>query len=141
MAYGVKHSADTVPDFWQSFLPGVWANIVGVSVAAIIGVPIGFLINHYVVTITERRHHTRQVAEVRELLEQVRLELNLHLGTLSRLGKLFTATNTGTAIAQPLGADVSMLVLQNVFGRQLLGNRSVLDIGESLVLFQVGNYS
>jgi len=138
MIYGVKHSANVQPDFWKSFVPGLWANIIGVSVAAIIGVPVGFAINHYVVRITERRHHDHQVAEVRQLLEQVRLELNLHFATLSRLSQSFTAIKTGTAV--PLGVDVSTLVLQDIFGRQFIGNHSVLDIGESLALFHLSAY-
>jgi hypothetical protein len=137
--YGVRVSAATQSDFWGNFVPGVWANIIGVSIAAVIGVPVGFAINHYVVTLTERRHRRQQVDGVRGLLEQVLFELNLHSATLSRLAQNFANTTTGgTSIT--LGIDVSTLVLQDMFGLQLIGNHDVLAIGESLVLFQVSSY-
>lgn len=147
VVYGVRHSAEAQPDFWRSFIPGLWANIIGVSIGAIVGVPVGFGINHYVVRITERRHHERQVSEVRQLLEQVKNELNLHLALLPRLTSIFSvvAQSPTTAVQagqQPsiLGESISSLMLQDTFGKQFMGNRSVLDAGETLVLFQVSSY-
>lgn len=142
-AYGVHSSAKSNPDFWKSFVPNLWANVIGVSVAATIGIPIGFAINHYFITITEHRHHGRQIEEVRQLLEQVKLELDLHSATLFRLRQIFTGVAAATTftLASPTAAmDVSILVLQEVFGKQLIGNHSVLEIGESLILFQIGSY-
>jgi len=138
--YGMRYSAHAVPDFWRNFTPNLWANIIGVSAAAVIGVPVGLAINHYVVRITEQRHHRRQIEEVRQLLEQVRFELNLHFVTLARLSQIFTTVRTETEKALTLGADISTLVLQDQIGRQFMSNHSVLDVGESLVLLQVSIY-
>jgi len=137
MVYAVRHYGEVLPDFWNNFIPGVLANITGVTIGAIVGIPVGFAINHYAATVAERRHHDRKVTEVRQLLEQVRLELNLHNATYPRLTQSFMNTKMGTALP---AAEVSMLLLGTTFGRQLIGNRSVIDIGETLTLFEVSGY-
>jgi hypothetical protein len=154
--YGIFHFGSVQPDFWKNFVPGMLANIVGVSIGAIVGVPVGLAINHYVASFTEQRHHRRQIIEVRQLLEQVKTELSIHLTRLTTLSTLFplgSATQTSSVNISPAtptqqtmprpqmgAADVIPLMLTDTSGQQLIGNRSVLEIGEMQVLFHVSSY-
>jgi hypothetical protein len=154
--YGILHFANVQPEFWKNFVPGMLANIVGVSIGAIVGVPVGLAINHFVASFNEGQHHQRQAIEVRQLLEQVRTELSIHLTRLTTLSTLFPlgsvaqtapvnispATPTQQPMPRPQmgAADVIPLMLTDTSGQQLIGNRSVLEIGEMQVLFHVSNY-
>ena len=144
VVYGVHRSAAGSPTFWQNFLPNLWANIIGVTVAAVIGVPIGFAVNQYILRWAESRHRDRQVDEVITVAEQVRRELGLHLTTLQMAQAFYSAAAAGRSgtgrTTSPSADSIAGLVLQDVFGKQFIVNRSVLDIGERLLLFQVSNY-
>jgi hypothetical protein len=155
VAYGLYHFSSQ-PDFWKNFVPSMLANIVGVGIGAIIGVPVGLGINHLVAKLGEERHHQHQVAEVRQLLEQVRTELSVHLTRLTQIAALFplgeaslqapqivpspTMQSNPPTAPQLLAADVIPLQIPETAGQQLIGNRSILEIGEMQALFHVSNY-
>jgi len=136
-AHSFKQSAAAYPEFWKSFVPSVWANIIGVGLAAIIGIPIGFVINHFVAKAGEHRHFKQQVNEVRQLLEQVRNELTGHFQTLFQITQAFTP-QAGTA--KSLAIDISTLRLPDAFGTRFLAHPSVLSIKEGLLLSRVSGY-
>jgi hypothetical protein len=154
MALGLWHSATTYSGFWAAFVPSAWANVIGVSVAAVVGIPIGFAINHYVLKLAEQRRWREQVAEVRGLLQHVKAEVDLHSGTLLQLGQVFplkTESPTsreipppdkGSQTTQPVSTPdiVATLFLQEVHGRRAISDRNLAEIGESLVIFELGSY-
>lgn len=142
MLFGVAHffnqSAAAYPEFWKSFVPSVWANIIGVGLAAIVGIPIGFLINHFVARASEHRHFQQQVDEVRQLLEQVKNELTGHFQTLFQINQAFAPQAGGTA--KSLAVDISTLRLPDIVGTRFLTSPSVLSIHEALLLFRISGY-
>jgi hypothetical protein len=146
VVWGVMHYSGAQPDFWKNFVPGVLANIIGVGVGAIVGIPIGLAINHYVAAFGERQHHERQVVEVRSLLEQIRIELNVHFTSLAQISALSLSSKSGlqipTTALTPLiaASEIGSLTLADASGQQFISNRSVLEIGEMQVLFHVSNY-
>jgi hypothetical protein len=98
-------------------------------------------VNHYILRWSEGRQHRRQVQEVKALVEQVRRELSLHSTTLQFLAQTFYSGAAGRTGASAFGSDaIAGLILQDLFGKQFISNRSVLDIGETLLLFQISNY-
>jgi hypothetical protein len=155
VSYGVVHFGNVQEDFWRNFVPSMLANVVGVGVGAIIGVPIGLAINHYITVFSGHQHLRQRIAEVRELLEQVRVELSAHHTRLTQLSAVFPIGVQATPItvaAQPTApqasqnlrnltaADVIPLMLTDAVGQQFLSNRSVLEIKETQILFHVSNY-
>lgn len=148
---GLTHSASIYTGFWASFVPDLWANVIGVSLGAIIGIPVGLAINHFFLTITEKRTRRQRSSEARDLLQHVQREVNSHLPTLQRLGQLFPATldqmttsaqSTATQIAQvPVSPEVvASLLLPDASGRRALSDRILFEVGESLTCFEVSNY-
>lgn len=148
MALGLWHSATSYSGFWAAFVPSLWANVIGVSIAAAVGIPIGFAINHYVLKLAEERKRRTQAAEARDMLQQVKAEINVHPATLLRLGQFFPATanpqeeqakatQTAQIAATP---DIATLLLSDVHGRRAISFRSLYEVGESLVVFEVSNY-
>lgn len=97
--YGLMRSAATYSGFWSAFMPSVWANLIGVSVAAIIGIPIGILINQYFLGLAVEESRRKKVAQVRDLLELVRQEVDLHSGQLQRLGQFFPSQRFSMSLA------------------------------------------
>jgi hypothetical protein len=133
----------TVPNFWPAFLPNLWASLIGVSLAAIIGIPIGFLINRYFVELSEKSELQNHRREVLVLLEHLRVEVSAHSGIVQLLAQTFyrsaiKVSLTTSTIINP--ERLAGLMLQDVFGRQFLSSRGTIEIGESLIMFEVGNY-
>ncbi len=154
LGWAFRHSAIKYSGFWDAFVPSAWANVIGVSVAAVVGIPIGFAINHYVLKLAEQRRWHEQVAEVRGLLQHVKAEVDLHSGTLLQLGQVFplkteSATSReipppekGSQTTQPIPTPdiVATLFLQDVHGRRAISDRNLAEIGESLVIFELSSY-
>lgn len=142
VSYGVWRSSIRFPDFWHAFEPNLWSNIIGVSVAAIIGIPMGYAINHYFFKLSEQQHSRHQINKVRDLLQLVAQEVNLHSGSFQALGQLFPPEGTQSSTQlQPINpATIAGYLLKDMFGRQFLKDQSAFDIGESLICFEVGNY-
>lgn len=141
---GLWHTASTHPGFWDAFLPSFWATVIGVSLAALIGVPTGFIINNYVLRSAEKRRHGQLVVKAQELLAHVSSELKLHEGTLQQLAVVFPwAQSTQNALASTTSVSADTVAncrLSNVFLRQLLSDTTLFEIDEPIVSFQVGNY-
>jgi hypothetical protein len=145
---GVKYSAESWNDFWKTFMPSLLANAIGVSVAVIAGIPVGFMINHLVAGHAETRRVHRQIGEVRELLEQVRMELSLHATPLIRITQSFSNIKAATTnnlqptapTATPSAVDFSQMMLRDVAGKMFIENPNVISVGESSLLFRVGSY-
>ncbi len=149
-----RHSAIVYSGFWAAFVPSAWANVIGVTVAAVIGIPIGFAINHYFLGLAEQQKRRQQVLKVRNLLQLVGQEVSVHSGSLQALGQLFPPEGgrigTQPRVQQPRAgqtplaaihpATVARLLLQDMFGRQFLEDRSAFEVGESLISFEVANY-
>jgi hypothetical protein len=142
------HSAASHSGFWDAFVPSAWANVIGVSVAAAIGIPIGFAINHYVLRLAEERKRRTEANEARDILRQVKAEINVHPATLQRLAQFFPAapnprdeqskaTQTTRAAVTP---DIATLLLSDVQGRRAISFRSWYEVDESLVIFDISNY-
>lgn len=146
VTYGVWRGSVDFPTFWQAFIPSLWANIIGVSAGAVIGIPIGFVINNYFLGLAEQRRRRQQVVKVRDLLELVGREVGIHLASLQTLGQVFPPLEVQqTQLKQSTGgtinpASLARLRLQDMFGRQFLADRSSFDIGEALISFEVANY-
>ena len=154
IALGFRHCALAYSGFWTAFVPSAWANVIGVSVAAVVGLPVGFAINHYVLKLAEQRRWSKQVAEVRDLLQHVKAEVSLHSGMLQQLGQVFplktelvTSGETpppekGSQTTQPISTPdiVATLFLQDVHGRRAISDRNLAEIGESLVIFELSSY-
>jgi hypothetical protein len=65
-------------NFWNAFVPNLWANIIGVSIAAIVGIPTGIMVNSYVNSIAESKQRKSQRTEVIGLIERVSAEVSGH---------------------------------------------------------------
>ena len=140
VSLGVWRSANRLPDFWGAFEPSLWANVIGVSVAAIVGIPIGYAINHYFLKLSEQQNHRKMVIKVRDLLRTVGEEVNLHSGNFQSLGQLFPPEGSPSGTPQQNSATIASYILRDMFGRQFMADRSGFDVGEPLIFFQVGNY-
>ena len=152
----VVHYSGAQPDFSKNFIPGVLANVVGVGIGAIVGIPIGLAINQYFAVLGERQHHAQQAIEVRSLLEQIRIELSVHLTRLAQILALFPSSKSGLQTStllfaqpeltpkqatQPIPAsEIGGLMLANASGQQFISNRSVLELGEMQMLLHVSTY-
>jgi hypothetical protein len=144
---GVRIAASADPSgFWKSFAPSLLANIIGVSIAAIVGIPAGIMINQFMARITTHRHYRHQVSEVRELLRQVKIELDMHGTPLFRITQGFTSFQASIA-AQPTQLtvsrviDVTAMMLRDSSGQMFIkSSPSVLSIDESVILFRVTSY-
>jgi hypothetical protein len=136
------HRQSQQPNFFEAFFPNLWANIIGVSIAAIIGVPTGILVNRYVHTAGERKQHQRQRTEVAGLIERVSTEVSGHSTDLQYLVGLFTKgpQTTSKSAGKLTPQALAGVVLQDVFGQQFLAAKSPLEAGESVLIFEVGNY-
>jgi len=144
---GMRYSAQTYGGFWISFIPNLWANMIGVSLGAVIGIPVGLAINHYFLTISETRTRRERVGQARDMLQHVQREVNSHLPILQRLGQLFPATldqavpiAQGTLIPRVTAEQVASLLLPDAAGRRALSDRLLFEVEESLVCFEVSNY-
>ena len=144
VAIGILYSSRYYPDtFWPSFFPNLWATVIGVSLAALVGIPVGFAASRYVMQLTARHNQEHQRKQTRELLEQVEQEVRSHAGALQALSGRFWAPSAQTASDAPGGPpapQIGSFLLQDIFGRQFLSSRAPLELGESLITFQVGNY-
>lgn len=147
---GLRHSATAYPDFWSSFVPNLWANVIGVSLGAMIGIPVGLTVNHFFLTLAENRAHRQRSSEARDLLQHVQREVDSHLLTLQSLVQWFPATldqasappgrTQGTQTTQVTPDVIAGLSLQEISGRRALSDRVLFEVGESLVCFEVSNY-
>jgi hypothetical protein len=151
IAVGLRFSASTYTGFWMSFVPNLWANVIGVSLGAVIGIPVGLGINHYFSVLAENRARRQRSSQARDLLQHVQREVNSHLPTLQRLGQLFPATSDQpTTVPQATAAPithppvtpeiVASSFLQDASGRRALSDRILFEVGESLACFEVSNY-
>jgi hypothetical protein len=152
MVFGFVHSASAGAAFWAAFVPSAWANVIGVTVAAVIGIPIGFAINHYVLRLAEERERRTRANQARELLQHVRAEVNPHSEKLLRLARLFSrgspapdqplAPVPGSQTTGPSSSPeiLATLFLQDVIGRRAISDRNLFEVGESLAVFEIGNY-
>jgi hypothetical protein len=148
LSWVFRHSAVSYSGFWDAFVPSAWANVIGVSVAAAIGIPIGFAINHYVLRLAEERKRRTEAAEARDILRQVKAEINIHRPTLERLGQFFPAARNpqeelskDTQIKRvAVTPDVAMLLLSDVQGRRAISFRSWHEVDEPLLVFDISNY-
>jgi len=121
--------------------------MIGVSLGAVIGIPVGLAINHYFLTISETRTRRERVGQARDMLQHVQREVNSHLPILQRLGQLFPATldqavpiAQGTLIPRVTAEQVASLLLPDAAGRRALSDRLLFEVEESLVCFEVSNY-
>ena len=147
---GLRHSANAYSEFWSSFVPHLWANVIGVSLGAMIGIPVGISVNHFFLTLAENRAHRQRCREARDLLQHVRQEVDSHLLTLPSLMQWFPATldqasvppgrTQGTQTTKASPEVIASLSLQEISGRRALSDRVLFEVGESLVCFEVSNY-
>jgi len=144
VVFGTHYSARADASFWKDFLPNLWANIIGVSVGAIVGIPVGLMINHLIERATESRLRSQQVSEVRQLLEQVRIELNTHSTLLFVIAQNFMTPRPAAGASGTVGAptiDVSPMMLRVVSEEMCITNSSLLlRVGQSLILFRISAY-
>lgn len=139
VTYGVVQSASRLPGFWGAFEPSMWANVVGVSIAAVLGIPIGFAINHYFMGLAEQRNRGMKITKVLALLDLVRQEVAGHSGVIMELQSGIPRAGVGD---QPTASVVvgSNARFRDVFGRQLIQDRDPAEIGETLISFELANY-
>jgi hypothetical protein len=144
---GVWYSVYADPaGFWKSFRPNLLANVIGVSVAVIIGIPVGIMVNQFMM----RHHLQRDLTVVRDLLEEVKKEITGHANPLVRLISTFvamkflseTTANTSTA-ATSKGIpkiDMSSIVLVDVSGKMFVSNQTVIAVREIPLLIRISIY-
>jgi hypothetical protein len=144
---GVWYGAYADPSgFWKSFRPSLLANIIGVSVAVIIGIPVGIMVNQFMM----RHHLQRDLTVVRDLLEEVKKEITAHANLLVRLLSTFVGiklyverpfTQSTASTPTPIPKiDLSSLMLSDVSGKVFIGNQIVIAVREIPLLIRLSIY-
>ncbi len=122
------------------------ANIIGVSIGAVIGIPVGIAINHHMIALAERRSFQSELSGVKTLMLQLDVELKSHPLKLQRMtgfAQLYNNPQAPTVQtgAAPVGTiDVQGFFLQDSIGRQFLSSSEIARVGEQSVVPRVSSY-
>jgi hypothetical protein len=143
---GLFFASRSVCGFWNSFFPNFFSNIIGVSLAAIIGIPTGLAVNQHFVEQTEGKRHKAQVILVKDRLITVKTELEGHIRLFNHVATIFSpaVTREGSAQNPPAvqipPSEIVNCKFPDIVGTNFLMDNSALDIGEATLVSTLSLY-
>ncbi len=136
---GIFISADKNTKFWASFFPGLFSNIIGISIAAALGIPIGLESNRRHILETQNEQKKQLISHFIQEIDNLITEVESHAASLQSIGQVFPANPSGLSSLIPI-ATLQTYKPKEREGERFLSNRCAFDLGQGRLLHSCGMY-